>query len=259
MFKKWAIAILCALLCVTALVGCDGNDSGSGDSNSSSNSSSSGSSAPTVSENLKNQAATTPNCPYGDGYVFGGWYSDSAMTKLVTVNSDFSKIKALYPKWLTIPTAVNDVLVRSETVKITDSGRENQRMDVLNLSDHYDVKGLNFAGYTKLKVTFTFDVREIDDGYQYVFFYSDEKCNANSVVTDVLDIVGVENDDSFLYSHKFEHGSGKKDTSWGTHTFTAELPMNKLKKDLYIRYGASGKYDDDWQNKNVVVSYEALK
>ena len=35
--------------------------------------------------------------------------------------------------------------------------------------------------------------------------------------------------------------------------------MKDLKKDLYIRYGASGKYEDDWQNKNVMINYEALK
>lgn len=251
-FKKLFAALFGVSIALVALSACDTGDG-------SDSSATGGGTGITAEQGFKNTVATTPNCPYGEGYVFGGWYSDAALTKRVTVNSDFSKVKAIYPKWLEIPRPISDVNVRSDTVKITDSGREKQRMDVLYLSDHYDVQGLYIAGYTRLKITFTFDVREIDDGYQYVFFYSDDKCNANSIVTDILGVVGIDNDDSFLYGHKFEHGSGNKDTSWKTHTFTAELSMKDLKKDLYIRYGASGKYEDDWQNRNVMINYEALK
>ena len=151
------------------------------------------------------------------------------------------------------------VTVRTETVTITDSGRKSQKMDVLFLSDYVDVKEAYNAGYTKLRVTVTLDVKEIDDGYQYIFLYSDTNCKSNSLFDKIVDEFYDPKDPSLLYEYKFEHDPGAKNTKWGSHSFTATLKMERLKDDLYIRYGASGKNDDDWQNKNVVVTFQVVK
>ena len=158
-----------------------------------------------------------------------------------------------------IPTDSFTVTVRTETAKITDSGRASQKMDILLLSNYFDVKAAYNAGYTKLNVTFTFDVRELDDGYQYVFFYADRNCKGNSFFDKVVDEFYDPADPSLLYEYRLEHGGTKKNTSWGSHTFTTTLKMSRLNDDLYIRYGASGKYDDDWENKNVVVTFQVAR
>ena len=157
---------------------------------------------------------------------------------------------------ITVPSEPITVTLRTESAKITDSGRASQKMDKLLLSNYFDVKAAYKAGYTKLHVTFTFDVREIDDGYQYVFFYSDTNCKGNSFLDKIIDEVYDPEDPSLLYEYRLEHGGTKKNTSWGTHTFSTTIKMSRLKDDLYIRYGASGKYDDDWQNKNVIVTFK---
>lgn len=163
---------------------------------------------------------------------------------------------------ITTPPEPHTFNVRTETVTITDSGRKNQQMDKVLLSNYYNVVQLYKNGYTKIHVTFSFDVKEIDDGYQYVFLYSDANCRGNGLLDKIGDALGGflgssdSDDPSLLYVYKFEHGAGKKDTSWKTHTFTTTLSTGSLKDDLYIRYGASGKNDDDWQNKNVTVYVE---
>lgn len=152
------------------------------------------------------------------------------------------------------------ITVRTKSAKITDSGRANQKMDRVFLSNYLDVKAANQAGYTKLLVTLTFEVQEIEDGYQYVYLYSDRNCNENSVRDKIGDDEVYDSEDpSLLYEHRFEYGGEKKVTDWGTHSFSATITMNRLKDDLYIRYGASGSYDDDWQNRNIVVTVDVAK
>lgn len=161
-----------------------------------------------------------------------------------------------------VPSPVVDFCVRTETVKITDSGRANQHYDVVYLSEKMDVKALAAAGYSTLKVKISLDVKEIDDGYQWIFLYSNSSCAKSALVDDIVEFVAgvkVKDDPSLLCGKRFEHGSNKKNTSWGTHTFEFNIPMGDLTKDLYIRFGASGKYDDDWQNKNLYISYEVVR
>ena len=158
-----------------------------------------------------------------------------------------------------IPENPITVNVRSEAAKITDSGRESQKMDKVLISDYFDVKAAYSAGYTTLKVTFSFEVREIDDGYQYVFFYANTTCKGNNFFDKLVDEFYDPEDPSLLYEYRLEHGGTTKNTSWGTHTFSTSLRMSRLNDDLYIRYGASGKQNDDWQNRNVIVTFQAVK
>lgn len=260
-FFKKSVALIAVAGCIAGSAavfgGCGSNSSDGKDSGSESGNGTTTVTPTDPKQSLRNKISTTPT---NYNYIFGGWYADSACTKLLTVNSDLSDVTEVYPKWMLTPQP-QTFEVRSETVTITDSGRIYQKMDIVRLSDYYHVKGLNFAGYTKLKVTFTFDVREVNDGYQYVFFYYNSKCKGNDLIDKVVDATGVydRDDPSWLYTYKFEHGAGKKNTSWSTHTFSTVIDMGMLKDELYVRYGASGSGEDDWQNKNVWVDVEAVK
>lgn len=180
--------------------------------------------------------------------------SNTTTTTTTSISSTSTTAKEVY---VGTPTAVT-YNIRSETTTITDSGRIDQKMDIVPFSDNYKAKALYNAGYTKLKVDFSFDVKEIDDGYQYVFLYYNTSCDENNIVDEIVDLFD-DSDPSLLYTYKFEHTSGKKDTNWATHTFSTSVSMSSIKDDLYIRYGASGKNEDDWQNKNVVVTLTPYK
>ena len=198
--------------------------------------------------------------PSKEGFDFAGWYSDSSFTNYI-FPTDITKAQrtkgTAYAKWIKVePTSY---VVREGTATITDSGRAKQQLDRVGMTSYYDVTDLKRAGYTKLTVSLSADVREIDDGYQYIFLYSNTKCASNDIssVMDFYDkyVFGEESGDpSLLYMHKFEHGSGVVDESWKTVSFEITLDLNRFTDDLYIRYGASGKSDDDWVNKNINVT-----
>ena len=199
--------------------------------------------------------------PKKDGFIFGGWYSDDSLTQLVTSKSeDLNQVTNLYAKWITAE--VKDYDVRFYPSTITDSGRKYQQCDIVRLCDDFDYQGLIFAGYTKFKVTFTFEISEQHDGYQYVFLYKNQNC----VDTASLDYF-VSNklygktpeDPTLLSSYRFEHSPGVVDKSWDQYSFTSYIDIADLEKELYIRYGASGKYDDNWLNQNVCLRVEPLK
>lgn len=55
---------------------------------------------------------------------------------------------------------------------------------------------------------------------------------------------------------KYGYGGSDKNTSYGVVSFTFDdIPIEKFAEEnmIVLRYGASGKNDDDWQNKNVYV------
>ena len=160
---------------------------------------------------------------------------------------------------ISISTEPITITVRTEVATITDSGRASQKMDIVFLSNYFDAEEAYNAGYTKLHVTLTLEAREIDDGYQYVFLYADKNCKSNTFFDKIIDEFYDPEDPSLLYEYRFEHDANGKDTNWGTHTFTATLKMNRLIDDLYIRYGASGSYADDWQNRNIVITFQVGK
>ena len=221
-------------------------------------------------ENLKFAEAVNLK-PTRAGFVFAGWYSDEALTDYIIPNfitySQYSK-GTLYPKWIKVdPVSYS---VRTETATVTDSGRSKQKMDVVYLNE-LNMTDLKRAGYTKLQVTVSYDVREENDGYQYVFLYQDENCaqpkNEENSLADMLwgdsldKILGNKDpgDPTLLYSYKGEHGPGKKDTTWGTQKFTVTLSVEDIIDNLYIRYGASGKDEDDWLCKNIIVTITPIQ
>lgn len=130
--------------------------------------------------------------------------------------------------------------VRTVEKTITDSGRFNQIHDSVNFNSVYDGKynldNLYNQGYRTMAVEITMDVKEIHDGYQYIYIYDDTSTT------------------SYLSGGRFEHGPGKKDTQYKTYTFYFEIDINNVRdNDFVIRYGASGAFKDDWVTKNVKV------
>ncbi len=191
--------------------------------------------------------------PTKEGYVFAGWYADSNYSDYINPNAP-SKQQVrngeAYAKWIDIPESTS-YNVRTETATITDSGRSNQKMDIVYLSNDYDLVDLQRAGYTSFTVKVTLTVREEDDGYQYVFLYKNTYCQSQNL-SDWVDenIFGEQKSDpNLLYTYEFESNS-----SWKTYSFTAKVNLASLEDNLYIRYGASGKYDDTWKNKDILVT-----
>ncbi len=224
-----------------------------------------------MSSNLQIDQDTTfddiiASIPTKAGYAFAGWYSDEALTDYIIpshiTNTQYKKGTA-YAKWIDVSPVDYDI--RSNTVTITDSGREKQHMDKIPISQDLDFIDLERAGYSSVKVRISMNIKEVDDGNQYIFIYKDTSCTSNDVssLTDFYDryVFGESpsEDPSLLYMYHYEHGAGEKDTSWETITFEVVLNINYLKKDLYLRYGASGKKNDDWCNNSVKVTVTPVK
>lgn len=199
--------------------------------------------------------------PTKEGYLFAGWYSNKGLTDYINpenITNTQLKRGTAYAKWITVPEMMT-YSVRSEQVKITDSGRANQQMDIVRISQDYNVTDLLRAGYRTLTVSISFEVSEKQDGYQYIFLYSSTSCaSGESSLLDYYDkyVMGESSDEdpSLLWGQKFEHGSGMQDTSWETKSYEITVDLDNLMDDLYIRYGASGKNEDSWYNRNVTVS-----
>ena len=173
---------------------------------------------------------------------FDGSIRDEKENKIYTFGSVYeirgNKILNVY--WQS-----NDILgtylIREEEVKINDSGRFKNHYDVLDLTKltgGRNIQELKDKGYKTLRLTISLDIKEIDDGLQYVFIYYSEGSDAQEI-------------DRFEISH----GGAGKNTSYGNYVHTFLLKLSDIPSDkIYIRYGASGKWDDDWKNKNINAS-----
>lgn len=205
--------------------------------------------------------------PTKEGYIFAGWYSDEELTDYIDPNyiteTQYAKGKA-NAKWITdAPTTFQ---VRENEVSITDSGRKKQQLDVVEISrsTSYTLLDLQRAGFTYIDIEISLDLREENDGYQYVFLYRDsvlpdEEMDLMEFYDKYVFGEGTAEDPSLLHAFQYEHGSGEKDTDWDRITLRKSLRISDLKNDLYIRYGASGKDEDTWKNKNVVVTITPSK
>jgi hypothetical protein len=139
--------------------------------------------------------------------------------------------------------SIDNQVIRSGEKTITDDGRFNNHYDpVLLSSSGYMVSNLIQKGLTHAHVVIEIDVKEVNDGYQYIFLYDNFLTTGNE-----------------LGSYQFEHGPGTKKTTYNLpeepYTFVFTVSLANLTNSFVIRYGASGNNDDDWKNKNIRVSY----
>lgn len=205
--------------------------------------------------------------PQKEGYIFAGWYSDAEYTDYIIpgyiTNTQYSKGNA-YAKWITIDSVW--ITARTSEATITDSGRKNQQMDIVNFkANGISLTDWERAGYSSVKIQFSIDLKEVNDGYQYIFFYKDSSVSSKELsILEIYDkyVFGEEGsseDPSLIYMHRYEHGAGEKDTSYETLSFEVVLDIDSFRDDLYIRYGASGSKEDDWVNKNVRVKISPVE
>lgn len=132
--------------------------------------------------------------------------------------------------------------VRSNQVTITDNGRWTNTIDTVDLTKFtggLKMHTLRNLGYKTLKLTVELDIAERKDGYQYLMIY-DSATESAAIQIDGVDI---------------EHSPGKENNNFAHYTYSFTIDINKIKSDyIYLLYGASGFGNDDWYNKNVVVS-----
>ena len=124
---------------------------------------------------------------------------------------------------------------RNNEVKITDDGRDNQHQDRINFADifGYTSENLINAGYDKIKISFSLELKEENDGYQHIILYAG----------------GYE-----INSITIEHGGSKKNESYGRYEYNFEYDLNLFSEsNLTFKYVGSGNFDDNWYNKNLSV------
>lgn len=84
-------------------------------------------------------------------------------------------------------------------------------------------------------------MKEIDDGYQYVFVYKSQE----------------NNDNHLLYTKEIELNGTKKQKDYTSVTIKFDaIYLNELLDThmLVFRYGAKGAFSDNWMNKNVNIT-----
>jgi len=131
--------------------------------------------------------------------------------------------------------------VRTTELEVSDGSQFTQYYDDFDFDDvyggEYDLDTLYSQGYTTMVVEITMDIKEVNDGYQHIYFYNGTSSNA------VL-----------LRSIKFEHFPGSNNTTYKTYTFYVEIDLASVTDNVfYVRYSASGWFTDYWKNKNVKI------
>ena len=130
--------------------------------------------------------------------------------------------------------------IRSYEERIDDSGRFNNYYDTVDLWSKAGVtfEALKSQGYTKVDIRIYISIQEVDDGLQYFWVYPTTSSSAQ-----------------YLTYEKIEHGAGYKKTAYTTYArnyYDVNLD-DFIGGECYIRYGASGNYNDDWDNKNIQI------
>ena len=215
-------------------------------------------------EKIEDMQTLLSTKPTKEGYDFAGWYADAGYTQYMTpstMTKDQEKARVAYAKWIKVESKTYDV--RQNQITVTDGGRENNPIDIIYLSDDYNLTDLSRAGYTELEIKISMQISEKDDGYQHIFLYKNETVvKSGSSVLDWLDknVFGNEEDDpAMLFSYAHEHDPGIANHVWDDVSFQTRVKISDLEKDLFLRYGASGTSDDTWYNQNVVVTVTPKK
>ena len=139
-------------------------------------------------------------------------------------------------------------IARTYTYK--DSKNDMKVTDSATALAPYQLSPVNFQnlkklGYTKIKMTVSVDIAEIDDGWQELYIYIDNDNNSSN---------GKE---TIFSKNNIEHGAGHKDTSWWAHKFNIEVDINKLIEKPYIVMAgkAHGYFGDTWNWGTTYITY----
>ena len=184
-----------------------------------------------------------------------------------------------------------DVVINSGEITVTAAGYA-QGYHSMTVNDYFNNAApsayLQHIG-AELRMTLSFDAKEVDDGWQYVQIY------ANQSTTNIDTGAGDGNPGSCSYAKYvagFEHKHGSKDAEYKSYSFPVTSAGNdagatnpwghgtgyNLHKQLfndsrdsdgrliiptnltslYVRYNASGSVGDDWVAKNTVAHIQAI-
>ena len=103
----------------------------------------------------------------------------------------------------------------------------------------YSLNQIKESGYKTIVVIMQMNIRELDDEYQEIYLYKNSSAGSDTLITPIK---------------SFEHGSGYKNTSYTRYEFYAEVPVDNFSSSFfYIRFGANGKYNDDWMLSKLAV------
>nr|AGS51785.1 hypothetical protein [uncultured bacterium contig00053] len=196
-------------------------------------------------------------------YSTNGIFDNSPLGNEITFVEDFYKTlprpsigeqpPQLPPPW----TGMTDwVTIRTETKKITDSGRFNQHFDTINFNKfNYETDGvpkpislseLKELGYKTVSFYIRLDVIKFDAGWQYIFLFN------SSIKSNDFNLGSVQFDEggSLLFNYyRLVNESILKFENISIDKFMNDLSFN----EFFIRYGASGDSSDDWGNMNLRI------
>lgn len=137
--------------------------------------------------------------------------------------------------------------IRSGTLVVTDDSEFNQRYDVANLNGFADLKYDYFKhyGFTKMDIYLQMEMKEINMGYQHIYFYYSEKQDTAYRFFEYIDELG---GNSLVTSYiPFTYYKLNVPLS----TFDNSDPDDYAK--FVARYSASGSLEDDWQNMAIYL------
>jgi len=186
--------------------------------------------------------------------VIGGNFGKTSASDLISLPENFYRLLPLPPA--PVPQPPNDLpsdiftdpfitefkTVRTETKRITNTGRFSQHFDVVGFNTFdINLNTMKQEGYKNVSIFIRMYVRELDDTHQTMFLYS--KADRTH--------------DYFLAELQFEHSRNIKDTSWWEH-FEDELKFTDISIDKFlnnqfiIRYSTGGKRKT-WENRNLQI------
>ena len=172
---------------------------------------------------------------YSPQFLFLGWYTDpNFTTKVTNISATQTGVVTVYAKWR----YDHSYFVDSRIYTITDSGRFNQSYDTIEIKlNSTQISNLQKMGMKYLFLHIKLQLCEVNDGYQYVFVYD-----------------GVGSGATLLWeSEAIRHGGDGANTNYKVYEMRILIPLDKIQNvsALYVRYGASGNYEDNWKNKEI--------
>ena len=181
-------------------------------------------------KNLGSREDLSSISPSRSGYVISSF--GSYIDKNGKVQADYNDCGELKVQWLKVHAVWGS---GDRTQKVTHNDKFTE---VIYPSLSRDE--LKSYGFTHLSVTIVFDCKEKNDGYQDLWVYSHK--------------------DKEVYHTYVEHGEGKKDTSWWSHTVTFQISLDDVQTDgsFWLKWGSHGKLWDTWYLGKTTVTVDAI-